>query len=74
MYDREGEGIITACACTRILHHGDGVVVRKLQAALARLCVQYALRRGGMDHERFLDRMNDAIAAREAEILKEVAG
>ena len=77
-YDDEGTSIIEACACARILHQGDGAVVRKLQAALARVCVEYARRKCGwlMNKrvaEEFLDRMKDDIAVKEVEIRKELS-
>ncbi len=65
LFDKEGLELIEACAYARILHAGNGGIVRKLQASLARVCCAYAQRRGGMEYERLLDRMSD-------EILKEV--
>lgn len=71
-YDQEGKEIIRACACARILHRGDGVVVRKLQAALARVCREYVKRRGGKDHEKILNLMGEDIAWKAEEIKKEM--
>lgn len=76
-YDAEGDDIITACACARILHDADGPVARKLQAALARLCNCYGFRRPlseGSDRKAFMTRMVTSIVVREAEINREVNG
>ena len=73
VYDHEGDAIIRACALGRLLHQGNGGVVRKLQASLAKLCVVYSLKRSVADHERFLDQMRDDIALREDVIRKELA-
>lgn len=76
-YDSEGDSIIKACACAKILHAGNGGVVRNLQAALARVCVQYAHRQcagwvGGKREQALLDRMKDDIVRKEAEVRKEL--
>jgi len=59
--DKTGQELVAACAYARILHAGNGGIVRKLQASLARVCCAYALRLGGMEHERLLDLMADMI-------------
>lgn len=76
IYDSEGDSIIKACACARILHAGNGGVVRKLQAALARVCLAYAERQtdwvGDEVKREFLNRMKDDIVRKEAEVRKEL--
>ena len=64
IFDEEGHALIDAIVCVRFLHVDDGDVIRKLHAALSRACRCYAIRRGGMAHEKMLNMMSDAVDIR----------
>ncbi len=68
LLDQTGQELIVASAYSRILHDEGNESVRKLQSSLARACMAYARKQGGMQHEMLLNQMADAIVAKVDEI------